>query len=290
MTDLVGQSIGHYRIVEKLGEGGMATVYKVWDTESSTYLALKLLREDRIKGRFFLQHFHYEAQTMSRLQHPNIIRYYGLKQENGRVFLLMEYIEGTTLRQRIIDTSDAFSGNDLLAVLAPVCSALYYSHHLGVIHCDIKPGNIVIGESGRVVVSDFGIARMAFSAKTASLTGAGTPAYMAPEQVKRLDPTPQTDIYALGIVLFEMLTGGERPFTGRQADISGTTEEKLLWEQVNLKPPSPLVYNPRISPGLEAATLKCLEKDPLQRYRTTLMLLNDLQIALGKVATLSGKM
>jgi serine/threonine protein kinase len=137
----------------------------------------------------------------------------------------------------------------------------------------------MIDKTDRVMVTDFGIARVT-DAATATMVGMGTPAYMAPEQARGLDPVPQTDIYAMGVVLFEMLTGGERPFTGEQARTTGSTSEKVRWEQMHLEPPSPRKYNPDIAPAVEAVVLKCLEKDPSNRYTRTLELVQALDMAI----------
>ena len=146
----------------------------------------------------------------------------------------------------------------------------------------------MINANGTVLVSDFGIARMSESA-TATMVGAGTPAYMAPEQARGEDPTPQTDIYALGVVLFEMLTGGERPFTGESAQTTGSTSEKIRWEQMKLEPPSPRKYNPAISPQLEEIILRCLNKNPAARYSSTLELLVALDTAISQLQAKTGK-
>jgi WD40 repeat protein len=149
---------------------------------------------------------------------------------------------------------------------------------MGRVHCDIKPANIMVKSNGDVLVADFGIARMMENSTTTTMAGAGTPAYMAPEQVLGKNPVPQTDIYALGIVLYEMLTGGERPFTGEQAQTDGSTSEKVRWEQITLQPPSLRKYNPDISPQLEAVVSKCLQKKPEDRYADAFSLLNALSM------------
>jgi formylglycine-generating enzyme required for sulfatase activity len=208
----------------------------------------------------FLRRFQREARNLERLQHPYIVRFYGLEQDEGLAFMLMDYIEGTTLRKEIFRAEGPFTERKALEVLRPVCAALHYAHNLGVVHCDVKPANIMLERSGRVLVADFGIARMAESTTT-TLVGAGTPAYMAPEQVTGGEPSPQTDLYALGIVLYELLTGGERPFTGEQAGITGSTTEKVLWEQNHLAPPAPRRYNPDLSPELEAVEKIVLEPE-----------------------------
>lgn len=278
MYPIIGHKYkGRYRVEAPLGRGGMAEVYKVWDEQRSVHLALKLLREDLAQDPVFLRRFQREASSLAKLQHPNIVRFYGLEKDDLQVLLLMDFIEGTTLRELIVR---AGKGGLPIAriqeILRDICAALNYAHNQGLLHCDIKAGNILLDKTGKAYLSDFGIARMS-DAATATLVGAGTPAYMAPELVKGLEPTPQTDIYALGVVLYEMLTGGERPFTGEGATVTGTTGEKVRWEQVNLPPTPPSRYNPNVSPELEAVVLRCLEKDLSKRFATPLALLEAIQ-------------
>jgi serine/threonine-protein kinase len=286
MSDLVGRTLlNRYRVLELVGRGGMAEVYKVYDQERATHLALKLLREDLAQDPVFLRRFKREAQTLAKLQHPNIVRFYGLEQDELLAFILMDYVDGESLRTEIFRArGQGMSPERILEVMTPICSALHYAHRRGMVHCDLKPGNVMIEKTGRVLVSDFGIARMT-DAATATMVGAGTPAYMAPEQIKGADPTPQTDIYALGVVLFEMLTGGERPFTGEQAPITGTTGEKVRWEHLNLEPPSPRKWNQAVTSELEAAVLRCLDKNPQSRYSDIQDLLSALSKTLIQVET-----
>ena len=280
MPNIIGKTIrNRYRVDDLIGRGGMGEVYKVWDKERATYLALKLLREDLAQDRVFLRRFQREAQILARLQHPNIVRTYGLEQEGLLAFMLMDFIEGSSLRQEIfmLDGRPMLS-NRILEILQPVCSALHYAHNQGMIHCDLKPGNVMIHLQGNVLVTDFGIARMA-DAATATMVGLGTPAYMAPELAQGRDPVRQTDIYALGIMLYEMFTGGERPFTGEQASTTGSTSEKVRWEQVNLMPLSPRRWNSEISAEAEAAVFRCLNKDAAERFESPLELYNAIKLA-----------
>jgi len=281
MKSLVEQTLlNRYRVEETLGRGGMAEVYKVWDEQRTAYLALKLLREDLAQDRLFLRRFKREAQTLSKLQHPNIVRFYGLEQDGLLAFMLMDLVKGSSLRTEIFQLEGRPMPNQrILEIIRPVCSALHYAHQQGMIHCDAKPGNILIEESGKILVTDFGIARMT-DAATATMVGMGTPAYMAPEQVRGLDPTPQTDIYSLGVILFEMLTGGERPFTGERATITGSTSEKVRWEQMKLEPPSLKRWNPEITSELETLVVKCLSKEPVDRYGSVLDLQHNLEALL----------
>ena len=285
MSNLISKILlERYNVQEFLGKGGMAEVYKVWDSERVTYLAMKVLLEDLAIDRVFVRRFSREANNLAKLQHPNIVRFYEFEKQDRLAFILMEYIEGETLKHLIHDAQGPLPANQMRVVMRAVCGALHFAHNSGFVHCDIKPANIMIDQNGQVLLADFGIARMS-DAATATMVGAGTPAYMAPEQVRGEDPSPQTDIYALGIVLYEMLTGGERPFTGEHAQTTGGTSEKVRWEQLNLQPPSPRKWNPDISPELEAVVLKCLEKEPKKRYNNSLELLNAMELALGDNAT-----
>jgi len=285
MSNLISKFIaGRYRVDEYIGRGGMADVYKVWDTQRSTYLAMKLLHHDLSLDRVFIRRFKREANTLARLQHPNIVRFFSMEQEGRLAFMLLDFILGETLKHRIFDAAAPLPLAEIIEIMQPICGALHFAHSQGFVHCDLKPGNILFSAIGEAMVSDFGIARMTDSA-TATLIGVGTPAYMAPEQVQGFETTHQTDIYALGILLYEMLTGGERPFIGDHAQITGTTSEKVCWEQIHLTPPKPSRYNPAISPELEAVVMKCLEKQPSKRYSSVLELLNAIIIACGEIDT-----
>lgn len=280
MARLTGKTLkDRYQVTEFIGCGGMAKVYKVWDNRRNTYLAMKLLHEDLALNKVFNRHFKREAQNLAQLQHPNIVRFYGVEQDGFKAFMLMNYVEGVTLKHKIFAADrSGMEIQEIRKVTRALCSALQFAHSEGLIHCDLKPGNVMINRHGTVLLADFGIARMT-DAATDILVGVGTPAYMAPEQVKGLDPVPQTDIYALGVILYEMLTGGERPFTGIRANTTGTTSAKVRWEQINLEPPSPRKFNPGISPAVENVVLTCLAKDPHSRYRTPLELYNALERA-----------
>lgn len=283
MSSLVGKTIlDRYFVQEFIGRGGMAEVYKVWDKQRMTLLAMKVLLEDLALDRVFVRRFKREANTLESLQHPNIVRFFGFEKENHVAFMLMDYIEGQSLKRFIHDADgDSMPYAQIRDAMRSVCGALNYAHSQGLVHCDIKPANIMVDMQGNVRLADFGIARMS-DAATATMVGAGTPAYMAPEQVRGEDPVPQTDVYALGVVLYEMFTGGERPFTGDQAQTTGGTGERVRWEQLHLAPPSPKVWNPSLSDKVEAVILKCLDKDPAKRYQTALELVNALELALGQ--------
>ena len=281
MSNLIGQTLlKRYRVDDFIGRGAMADVYKVWDDQRAAYLAMKLLREDLAMDTIFLRRFRREAQALAHLQHPHIVRFYGLEEDDLLAFILMDFVDGTTLQHEIRAARHPLPTSRVLEVLRPVCSALHFAHRQGMIHCDIKPSNIMLHNNGTILVADFGLAHMTEAAATSALLlGGGTFGYMAPEQARGEKPTVQTDIYALGIVLFEMLTGGERPFTGEASDRVGSTRENVLWEQLNLNPPSPRRWNPDITDQLEQIVQRCLAVSPEARYGSMLDLLDDLETA-----------
>lgn len=289
MDSLIGKTLkNRYKVVESLGRGGMADVYKVWDEERAVYLAMKLLRQDLAQDPIFLRRFQREAKALASLQHPNIVRFYGLERDDLLAFLLMEYVDGVSLQAEILRSEGKpLPMEHIQEVMEAVCSALHYAHHQGLVHCDIKPGNILIDKHGHIYLTDFGIAR-GMDAATSTMVGVGTPAYMAPELIRGEDPTPQTDIYALGIVLYEMLTGGERPFTGERATITGTTAEKVRWEHLMLDPIP-------ISSGMSKSLLSiqsviacCLNKDSDKRYKDVYEIKNAVE-AIIKNGVINGQ-
>src|SRR5512146_2968302 len=183
MTELTGQILGErYRVEAFLGRGGMADVYKVRDLQRAVFLAMKVLHADLAEDQVFLNRFVREAQTLELLQHPNIVRFYGLEEADDLAFILMDYIDGLTLRKEVSVSKNGLTHQRILEIMQPVCAALFYAHQMGMVHCDIKPANIMIHRNGTVYLADFGISRMTESS-TVTLAGAGTPAYMPPEQL-----------------------------------------------------------------------------------------------------------
>jgi serine/threonine protein kinase len=279
MQDLTGRTLNQrYRVERLIGRGGMAEVYLVTDLERGVKLAMKVLREDLAEDQLFLKRFKREAKVLSQLQHPNIVRFYGLEQEGHLAFLLMEYIDGITLRRAIFDRKRPFTARQVQNIISPICAALNYAHSMGMVHCDVKSANIMLDKNNKVYLTDFGIARQTESA-TATMVGAGAPAYMAPEQILGKDPLPQTDIYALGVVMYEMLSGGKRPFNGETVDATGSTTQKIAWEQVHRPAPSITDVNLNAPAGLDAIIRQCLRKNPSERFSSA----NDLLAALKNV-------
>lgn len=288
MADLVGRILlNRYRVDSFIGRGAMADVYKVWDTQRVSFLAMKVLHEELAMDAVFLRRFQREARTLAQLQHPSIVRFYGLEEDDLLVCIMLDYIDGSTLQREIKQAQGPLALSRVTEIYRPVCSAIHYAHLQGTVHCDLKPSNILIADAGRVLVTDFGLAHMLEGATSNTMIGGGTPAYMAPEQVRGDELTKQTDIYALGVILFEMLTGGERPFTGEDSQATGSLRNKVMWAHVNQAAPSPRLYNPKLSQQLADVVTRCLQKDPAKRFPSALELLIALDNAIDRHALIA---
>jgi serine/threonine-protein kinase len=292
MPYLEGQVLKErYRIEKLIGRGGMAEVYKAWDMRRQYNVAIKVMREDLAEDIEFVRRFRREAQALAALSHANIVRFYSLEREERLVFIVMDYVEGTTLRGRIMDAGGEPLPLDKVAwIMEQSCAALHYAHSENVLHRDVKPGNIMIrinpltGHDERALVADYGIAKAA-DAATATTVMPGTPAYMSPEQCRSEVVDERTDVYSLGIVAYEMLAG-RRPFVGDTATPPTTsTRERIRWEQMHQQPPSLRQFNPAVSPEVEAVILKALAKKREDRWPTALALWKALAEALGTSVT-----
>ena len=278
-TNIVGQIIAkQFRVDAFISAGGMGSVYRVWDLKRNVPLAMKVLHTDLAEDPVIFERFKREARALKKLEHPNIVPFYGLYETPSLTFLLERFIDGPTLKDILAQRSGSpLPDQDVLCIIKSLCSAVGYAHNNNVIHCDIKAANVLIDRGGHVYLGDFGIARHAESDVTA-MPGAGTPAYMAPEQIMGNTVSQATDIYSLGILLFELLTG-RRPFRGTESgtEKSGqTVNERIRFAQLNLPAPDPHLINPRISPQLSAVVLRALEKDPSARFASCQGLLSAL--------------
>ena len=264
MAGLVGQNIERYHIVEKIGQGGMATVYRGFDTRLERDIAIKVIRTNAIPANnhaLVLKRFEREAKALARMSHQSIVKVYDYGEYAGAPYLVMEYLPGGTL-ERWTGTPRPY--RETARLLIPVASALAYAHKAGIIHRDIKPSNILITQKGEPLMSDFGIAKILGTGqadKSVRLTstgiGIGSPEYMAPEQWMG-QVSPQVDIYALGIVFFELVTG-RRPYT---AD----TPAAVLIQHLHEPLPRPRDFVPDLPSAVEQMLFKALAKKPEGRY------------------------
>ncbi len=262
--EMVGQILGRYRIVRPIGYGGMATVFLAQDMQLRREVAIKVFSPRPGESADFLRRFAREAQVLAQLDHPNILPIYDYGEQGSIAYLVMPYIAGGSLKD-LLRARRAFLPAEALRLIAQVLNALQYAHERGLIHRDIKPGNMLLKADGTLLLSDFGLVKVSSvdgsSMIAATQTGqmiAGTPEYMAPEQAFG-QALPASDIYSVGVVLYEMLTG-TRPFT---ADTALGIAMKHAYEQ----PPSLRQFNPQISPQLDTAVLQALVKDPTQRFQ-----------------------
>jgi serine/threonine protein kinase len=275
---MIGRTISHYRIVEPLGRGGMGVVYKAEDTRLGRWVALKFLPDELIRERPAMDRFAREARAISALNHPHICTIYDIGEDGGRPFLVLEFVEGETL--------GAHGGRPLAAAEVvrlglQIAHALAAAHARGIVHRDLKPANILVTREGAAKLLDFGIAKLATGpsgiVSTSSLTwgrtqpgmALGTPAYMSPEQVRGEQVDERTDIFSLGVVLYELATG-RSPFTGATS--------ALVWNEILMKePPEPSLVNRTVDRELERIIMKALAKTPAARYQSAAYLRNDLE-------------
>ena len=264
-----------YKVINLIGEGSGGEVYKVWDNKRSTYLALKLLKPEWNNNPQLIASFLDEAKSLANLQHPNIVRFYELVTDEDLTFFLMDYVDGITLRTIIKASPTPLPIDKILSIITPICRALHYAHQQKVIHCDVKPENILIDRNGFVYLTDFGIA-LHRGVESNIMGIVGTPTYMAPEQINGIGISPQTDVYALGVLLYELFTL-VKPFQGKTGPTQSTTNDRIRWEHVTMFPVAPNQINPKVGKDASEVILTCLSKNPNQRYTGTIELLDALE-------------
>jgi len=260
MDDLLDTALGPYTIIAKIAEGGMGVVYKGFQKSLNRHVAIKVLRPEHTSDQQFIARFRREALSVAQLSHPGILSIYDFCVTRGRHYIVMEYVDGGSLKDLLARGS--LPVEEAVRIASQMADALDYAHKQGVVHRDVKPANILLTRSGRPLLTDFGIAQALYEATPLTRPGAsiGTPAYMAPEQAEGGSTDGRTDIYALGIVLYEMLAG-RPPF---QADVPLAT----LYQQVNESPLSVRQQQPQVPRWLEAVVHRALAKCPQDRYQT----------------------
>jgi serine/threonine protein kinase len=278
MTLAPGSTLGRYQILGPLGQGGMAVVYKAFQPALERTVALKVIRRGFAEDHEFRDRFTREARAIARLDHPNIVDVFDFDEAEGQVFLAMQYVEGGTLKDRLAALAargERMPQEETAAIIGQVASALAYAHARGVVHRDVKPSNVMLGEDGSAVVTDFGIAKIVGGTQhTATGVGIGTPEYMSPEQGQGQTLDGRTDEYALAVTAYEMLTG-TLPYT---AD----TPFAVVLKHVRDPLPLPSKMAPEISARTEQVLLRALAKDPADRYPTVSEFAEELSRAIAE--------
>ncbi len=257
----VGKTLGNFRILECLGSGGSGLIWKAEDLALGRLVALKALRAELAADGDMSLRFREEARTLAKLSHANVASLYSFLEDDDGLFLVLEYVEGNTLAA-LLATAGPLPLDTAFALFHQVLDGVGHAHDAGIVHRDLKPANLMVDARGRIKVMDFGIARVAGAARTTHHGKlVGTPEYMSPEQVRGLDATIRSDLYALGVVLFEMVTG--------QPPFRAAASFELMRAQLEQAPPDPRTLRPELGEAVSAAILRCLAKRPADRFATT---------------------
>ena len=263
---MIGQTISQYKILEKLGEGGMGVVYKAEDTKLDRFVALKFLPANLTSSNDDKARFLQEARAAASLAHPNICTIHSVEEQDGKAFIVMEYVDGKTLK----DMHQSLPLNQAIEIGIQIADGLTAAHDKGIVHRDIKPDNIMIRKDGRVQIMDFGLAKLKGGSRlTREGSTVGTAGYMSPEQIQGQEADHRTDIFSLGVVLYELIAG-ESPF-------KGVHEIAVAYEIVNVDPRPLSAVKSEIDPQLNAIVLECLEKEPSERYQSVAEVAKDLR-------------
>ena len=269
MDNLIGKKLdGRYEILQLIGVGGMANVYKARDVIDGRLVAVKILREEYASNEEFVRRFKNESKAIAALNHPNIVKVYDVSFSEKMQSIVMEYIDGMSLKD-YIDQQKIIRWKEAVHFTVQILRALQHAHDKGIVHRDIKPQNIMLLQDGTIKVMDFGIARFARS-QMATITdkAIGSVHYISPEQARGEQTDEKTDLYSVGVMLFEMLTG-QLPFTADSA-------VSVAIQQIQSKPKRPRELNPSIPEGLEQITIKAMQKDPAKRYQSAAEMLRDI--------------
>ena len=267
-----GSRLGRYQVLEQIGRGGMATVYRAYDPVLDRHVALKVMPSFQAEDPTFVARFKQEAQAVAALNHPNIIQVHDFGEDKGFTFIVMEYVTGGTLLRHMTDPMPI---SEALKWVSPLARALEYAHGEGIIHRDIKPANVLIDGNGNPILSDFGLARLLAGSAglTAKDTVLGTPEYMAPEQALGLPADQKSDLYSLGVIVYEMLVG--------QVPFHGDTPSETLMAHIHQPVPLPTAVDPQFDSRLEAIVIRALSKESADRYANAAQLIEALESAMA---------
>jgi serine/threonine-protein kinase len=272
VSDLAGATLGRYQVIARMGRGGMADVYKAFQPSLDRYVAIKVLHPSMVEEPEFVGRFQREAKNVARLRHPNIIQVFDYDNQGETYYMVMEYLDGPTLKAALEEVHRRNEEMPLpvaLRIVSDVGAALAYAHEMGVVHRDIKPANIMLDRSGRVILTDFGIAKILTGTKvTVTGTVLGTPAYMSPEQGMGEPGDSRSDIYSLGVVLYELATG--------RLPYDADTPLAVLLKHVHDPLPMPRTVNPSLPEEIERIILRALAKGAADRYQTVQAMLDDI--------------
>ncbi len=268
MNNWIEKKIGAYQIAEEIGQGGMAVVYRAYQPQLDRWVAIKILQATKTGGKQFLSRFRREARAIAALRHPNILTIYDYGEEQGIAYIVMEYVSGGTLKAQL--TGRPMEWPDVAKLIIPVGRALAYAHSQNIVHRDVKPANILLARSDWPLLGDFGLVKLIGRQRGITRPGVsiGTPAYFSPEQAAGEDVDHRTDIYGLGVVLYELLTG--------QLPFNADSPIEMMLQRLRDQPIPPRRLNPRIRPQLETILLRALARDPAARHSTMEALIEDL--------------
>jgi serine/threonine-protein kinase len=248
---------GRYRVLQRIGSGGMADVWLADDTHLQRRVALKVLHARFAQDREFVERFRREAEAAAGLQHPNVVAVFDRGDVDGTYYIAMQYLEGRSLKQSI---DAGLTPEQAAGLIRQVLEGARFAHRHGVVHRDLKPQNVIVDADGKATVTDFGIARAGVSEITQTGSVMGTPHYLSPEQAQGLDVTAVSDLYSIGVMLYEALTG--------RAPFEGDSAVAVAMKQVSQTPQRPSSINPQVSPALDAAVMRALEKEPGRRFQS----------------------
>ena len=264
MFNVAGKTLGKYRLVEKLGQGGMAQIYKAYQPDLDRYVAIKILHPHLTADEAFALRFQREARAVAALDHPHIVRVYDFDTEDDLAFLVMEHLQGVSLRSMLhdLDCQDKLLElEEVERIVGALADALDHAHRRGIVHRDLKPSNVLFTPAGRPVLTDFGIARMVDTTIITESGGTlGTPAYMSPEQGEGESGDARSDIYALGVLLYQLCTG--------RVPFEGDTPYAVILKHITAPLPSPRSVRPDLPVAVEKVILKALSKHPDDRFHT----------------------